>query len=538
MCRLDPTHPKARLTQTVAAARVSLLVTNDATLGEIVTAGTPVLDLTAKGADIARESSAPIAASGGSDAAAYVIFTSGSTGTPKGVEVGHRAVVNFLTSMADAPGLSARDRLLAVTTVCFDIAALELYLPLTVGGTLVIASREAVTDGFQLVDMIDAHGITALQATPSLWQMLSEAGFKPRSGLKMLVGGEPLPRDLADVLTASGGELWNLYGPTETTIWSSTGRVTAGPIHIGAPIANTGLYILDAQDQVAPVGVSGDLYIGGDGLAHGYFDRPDLTADAFRMITLPGHSVQRLYRTGDVGRRLADGTIQLLGRRDAQIKLRGYRIELEEIETVLRAADGVAHAAVGVSTDDPTAPRLVGYIVPRAGENIDGAVLAAHVAKRLPDYMVPSQWITLDAFPMTGNGKLDRKALPKQRPRASTAAAPALVPVKPAEPVTELPRAGVEERIAAVWREVLQIPVVGRDVSLLAYGADSLHIFRIAARLQNQGLRLQARDLLKLPTIAQQAIQAASTDDTPDTSAPPPSLQSYRRGQNRIARGS
>ncbi|MEQ1648929.1 MAG: amino acid adenylation domain-containing protein [Hyphomicrobiaceae bacterium] len=534
---LDPTHPKTRLRQTLEAARVSLLITNDVDLGDIAPNGVAILDLNQRRDEISWGSSAPLNVMTPPDASAYVIFTSGSTGVPKGVDVGHRAVVNFLASMAKTPGFTARDRLLAVTTVCFDISGLELFLPLTVGGTVVIASREAVADGFQLVEMISQQRISVVQATPSLWQMLVEAGFKPRSGVKMLVGGEPLPRDLADLLTANGGELWNLYGPTETTIWSSTCRVGPGAIHIGSPIANTELYILDPTDQLAPIGVAGELYIGGDGLARGYFDRPDLTTASFRMISLGGDVAERLYRTGDIGRRLADGTIQLFGRRDSQVKLRGYRIELEDIEAVLRTADAVAHAAVGMMADDPTAPRLIGYIVPRVGQTIERGALAAHVGRHLPDYMVPSKWVILDALPMTGNGKLERKALPLQPGRAeagaaTTAVAPAVVP----EPIVDLPRSGIEERIAAVWREVLQVPSVARDVSILAYGADSLHIFRIAARLQNQGLRLQARHLLTLPTIAQQAAHVGTIDDTPDTAAVPPSLQAYRRGQNRTQR--
>ncbi len=301
---------------------------------------------------------------------------------------------------------------------------------------------------------------------------------------------------------------------------------------------NTGLYILDHAEQLAPIGVAGELYIGGDGLARGYFDRPDLTAAAFRMVSLSDGAAQRLYRTGDFGRRLADGTIQLLGRRDSQIKLRGYRIELEDIEAVLRTADGVAHAAVGVVADDPTAPRLVGYIVPRTGQSVDRSALNTHAGRLLPDYMVPSKWVTLEALPMTGNGKLDRKALPLQTTRVELGVVTP-TPVKPEAtpaPIVNLPRTGVEERIAAVWRDVLQVPVVARDVSILAYGADSLHIFRIAARLQNQGLPLQARHLLTLPTIAQQAVHAGMIDDTPDTEAAPPSLQAYRRGQNRTKR--
>ncbi len=542
---LDPTHPPARLKQTLDAARASALIASDRSSATWAGSNVPIiaLDDVPRTSDSASKSQ-PEATARDVDRAAYVIFTSGSTGAPKGVEVGHRAVVNFLASMAETPGFTARDHLLAVTTVCFDIAALELFLPLVAGGALTIASREDVQDGFALVKLIDTSGATVVQATPSLWQILLEAGFAPRAGVKMLCGGEPLPRDLADRLLAGNAPLWNLYGPTETTIWSSCARVDAGPITIGTPIANTQLFVLDANDQLQPIGVPGDLYIGGDGLAHGYFDRPDLTSAAFRAIEIMGHR-RRLYRTGDIARRQSDGSLHLLGRSDQQIKLRGYRIELEEIEAVVRSAPDVAHVAVAVREDGAAGQRLVAFVVPKLGANWQPQTTAAHVAARLPSYMAPAQWQPLESLPQTGNGKLDRKAL------AAISLQPATMPDFAAQSTPSAPEhlpspftpqsSPIADRIAAVWRDVMGLQTVQRDVPILDLGADSLHIFRIAARLHASGLPILARDLLANPTIAQQAAiveqalaqRAAAASETNHAPQQAPSLSAYRGGAMR-----
>ncbi len=544
---LDPTHPPARLKQTIDAARVSALIATDELAVGWAGRDAPVVPLKTWRTEAAPlpPQDPPNATS--ADRAAYVIFTSGSTGTPKGVEVGHRSVVNFLQSMAETPGFTSRDHLLAVTTVCFDIAGLELFLPLVTGGSLTIASRDDVQDGFALARLIDGSGATVVQATPSLWQILLEAGFKPHAGLKMLCGGEPLPRDLADILIA-GGELWNLYGPTETTIWSSCVRIGAGPIAIGAPIANTRMYVLDAHDQLQPIGVAGDLYIGGEGLAHGYFDRPDLTDAAFRNVEIAGGQPQRLYRTGDVACRHPNGSLQLFGRRDQQIKLRGYRIELEEIEAVVRASPDVAGVAVAMREDGAAGARLVAFVVPKANVAWHPQALAAQVAARLPAYMVPAQWMSLQRLPQTANGKLDRKALatlPMPGRRDSDAASPTVLPtVLPAVANAAAQVAtltSTEETIAAVWREVLGLKSVASDVSIFDHGADSLHIFRIAARLHARGLPVQARDLLAEPTVARQAVLAdralaalaAEASQSGATQNDVPSLSAYRAGAMR-----
>ena len=415
--------------------------------------------------------------------------------------------------MARRPGLSARDVLVAVTTVTFDIAALELFGPLVTGGRCVIASEADVREARPLAARIARGDVTVLQATPTLWGMLLEAGLEPRPGLKMLAGGEPLPRDLADRLIAAGGEVWNMYGPTETTVWSSCGRVGEGAIDIGTPIAGTVMHVLDAQGRLAPAGVAGELNIGGAGLASGYFGRPDLTEAAFRDVDL-GQGPVRLYRTGDMARRGADGALKLLGRRDGQVKLRGFRIETGEIEAAMRAVAGVVDAAV-VLRDGPAGPMLAGYHTGRA----EAASIAAALARTLPGYMVPARFQRLDALPLTANGKTDRRALPPLDEPATLA------------PVREIvaPGTEAEQALLAIWQEVLGVQAIGVTDDLFALGADSLSLFRIAARALDRGMGIEARHLIQHPTIRAVAAHAASRGDRPQA----PSLRDFRAGAQR-----
>ncbi|PNG25931.1 non-ribosomal peptide synthetase, partial [Methylocella silvestris] len=515
---LDPSHPAARLRLVLDNAAVSAIVSDNAFMGAMAS-GTPVVRLDADAAAIAaRPATAPASPSDGARPA-YVIFTSGSTGVPKGVEIAHRSVANLLWSIARKLEAGPRDTLVAATTISFDIAALELYMPLVTGGAVVIASRDDVRGGFGLAALIDKPETTIVQATPSLWRMLTEAGFKPRPGLRMLCGGEALPRDLADLLLANDGELWNVYGPTETTIWSSIGRVrpAPAPITIGEPVANTGLYVLDKTRQLAAPGVVGELFIGGLGLAIGYFRRPDLDAAAFFDIAVDDGGPQRLYRTGDLARRLSDGAIEVLGRVDAQVKLRGFRIELEEIEAAMRQYPGVSAFAAAIQTPPQGTPRLVGYYV--AAQPMSAHELSSYAGQRLPDYMVPALWMRLDALPFTPNAKLDRKALPQ--PEAG-----------PGEEkrVIIAPRTPLEAKLAAIWREALQLDEISVNDNIFALGADSIHLFRIAARMMAENLGLEARHLMRFPTIAELA-GAASDQSAAAAKAPAaPSLKSFRRG--------
>jgi amino acid adenylation domain-containing protein len=460
------------------------------------------------------------------DDTAYILFTSGSTGTPKGVEVGHRALTNVICDVAHRCEVTAADVAVASSAITFDVAAAELYTPLIVGGRLVVSEVEEVKSGFELVAQVRKAGATLMQATPTLWRMLLEAGFSSHPGLKMITVGEAVSRDVVDRLLAGGGRLWNLYGPTETTLYSSGREMRAGEpdVTIGKPLANTQLYVLDDRDHIAPPGAVGNLFIGGDGLAKGYFDRSDLTAQFFRSISLAGRPPKRLYGTGDLARLLPSGEFELLGRVDRQVKLRGFRIELEEIESVLRQVPSVRDCAVLLRSDAGPEPVLVAYVVATAGAR--STDFSTYLANRLPDYMVPARWVGFEALPVTPNGKVDRSALPPPAPAAAaTATAPADSP----------PRTPMETRIAAVWASVIGLPHVGIHDPLFALGADSLQVFRIAAHLEREDIPVSARDLMKNPTVATlaQGLEGKPAAAREAAAKKAPALADFRHGARR-----
>src|SRR5581483_10857483 len=421
------------------------------------------------------------------------IYTSGSTGQPKGVQVLHRGVVNFLASMQRQPGLVADDVLLGVTTLSFDIAGLELLLPLTVGAEVVIASSEQTVDFRKLADALDRHGVTVMQATPTTWRGLIEAGWKGNPRLKALCGGEALSRELANQLVDRCGELWNMYGPTETTIWSAVGRVEKGeaPVTIGQPIANTQIHILDKGLRPVPVGVDGEICIGGDGLARGYFKRDELTSERFPKNPFgPG----RLYRTGDIGRFLPDGKLLCAGRLDQQVKIRGHRIELGEIENALGRHPAVAAAAVVVRSDGSGGPQLAAYWVSRNG-SVGAEELRRFLAGRLPGAMVPARFTLLPELPLTPNGKIDRNKLP-----APEDGRPDL------EQEYVAPRTPLEKAEAEAWRQALGLERVGIKDNFFALGGNSLSAMRVVARLREQlETDLSVASLFEHPTIEEHA---------------------------------
>ena len=425
---------------------------------------------------------------GSSDDLAYVIYTSGSTGRPKGVEITHRSLVNFLESMRRCPGLDQHDRLLAVTTLCFDIAGLEMYLPLLAGAELVIATREQASDPDLLQQLLADRQITVMQATPSTWRMLLEAGWRGTPSFRVFCGGEAMARDLAERLLAARLEAWNLYGPTETTIWSTVQRVDEGRVTVGQPIANTSVYVLDANQQLLPTRVPGELYIGGDGVARGYRNRPDLTAE--RFVPDPFAPGSFLYRTGDLARWTPEGTLELLGRMDRQVKLRGFRIELPEIESTLKQLEGVTDAVVIV--DGPAgAERLVAYVTLAGGGTLESDRARTALARRLPDYMVPAVVVTLPKLPLTPNNKVDVKALPAPEHVATTRAQFA-----PASNTTE-------QQVADIWRALLRIERVGRDDNFFDLGGHSLLLVQLQNRLHARfGAKPTLIELFKRPTVA------------------------------------
>ena len=465
---LDPEYPKERLGYMVEDSGIELLLTQN-WLRKALPLTDTLLILEMDTLDLSTESENDPQVAMHGENLAYVIYTSGSTGKPKGVTIRHAALGHFLLSMQKKPGITADDILVAVTSSSFDIAALELYLPLTSGAQIVLASQDEARNGETLAHLIEHSGATLLQCTPAGWRLLL-AGSWPGSGnqtFKGLCGGEALPLDLAQELRQIGVNLWNLYGPTETTIWSAAGSVS-DEVNIGRAIADTQFRVLDAGLNPVPVGVAGELYLGGIGLARGYLSRPELASESF--IADPfGETGKRLYRTGDLVRWNTDGQLEYLGRIDHQIKIRGFRIELSEVEAQLLAQAEIREA-VAVARESSIGTRLVAYICAVEGEAIDVALIRERLGQALPDYMVPSVVVALDKLPLNVNGKVDRKALPE----------PDVVSQQDYEP----PQGEMEEALAQVWSDVLGVERVGRHDNFFELGGHSLLAVQLVARIQ------------------------------------------------------
>jgi amino acid adenylation domain-containing protein len=493
---LDPEYPKDRVEFMMEDSAAKILLTSEKYKSHFITVAKEVLIEDAFDKFDSYSADEPETVVNGDDLA-YVLFTSGSTGKPKGVQIKHHNLVNFLLSMAKEPGLTPADNLLAVTTISFDIAGLELFLPLLVGSKLVVTDAITAKDGRALLDLCNSQQITVMQATPYTWRVMLEAGWEQKLPLKILCGGEALPKDLINKLLARSLELWNMYGPTETTVWSTVKLIVNDTdITIGRPIDNTQVYILDEKLNNFIDGTIGEIYIGGDGVAVGYLNRLELSAERFVddiFTDVPG---SKMYRTGDLGKIREDGDIICLGRIDHQVKVRGYRIELEEIEQNLIKQKNIKQAVVIAREDTPGNPRLVAYVI--VNEQINSADLKQHfdnwqqgLLAVLPEYMVPDDFVIMDVIPITPNGKINRKALPKpdygniQRTGEFVA-----------------PRTANEKLVAEIWQQLMGIENISMTDNFFELGGRSLVAVQIMARIEKEtGKRLPLATLFEYATI-------------------------------------
>ena len=493
---LDPSYPRARVGLVIEDAQTRLLLTTERIRERLPAVAARIVSVDGEAAAIASQSAAPVMSSATGSNLAYVIYTSGSTGKPKGVMVEHRNVINFFAGMDRVIG-SEPGVWLAVTSFSFDISVLELLWTLTRGFRVVIHGEGTDTISNEIV----RYGVTHLQSTPSLARMLAldQRSLTTLGSLKkLLLGGEALPSSLVNALRQTvTGEIYNMYGPTETTVWSTTYRVREQRtrIPIGRPIANTQVYVLDSQLQPVPVGEPGELFIGGDGVVRGYWNRPELTAERFLPDPFRGRG--RLYRTGDIVRLLPDGNLDFLGRADLQVKIRGFRIELSEIEATLEHQPAVRQAVVVAREDKLGDKHLVGYIVTRTGESATATSLRTALESELPDYMVPSHFVFLESLPLTANGKTDRNALPA----VSTQ-------VAGTESAADRPRSEIEQILAQTWAEALGVDQIRRSDNFFDLGGHSLSAMQIALKIRQVfNIDFPLRSFFEAPVLRAQAQQ-------------------------------
>ncbi|MEM8828163.1 MAG: amino acid adenylation domain-containing protein [Cyanobacteria bacterium P01_G01_bin.19] len=575
---LDPSYPQERINYIINNAGIDLLITKQDLDRQTfdIDRELSIINLIAEKETIEKQDKSNLDIAISPQDLAYVIYTSGSTGKPKGVAIEHRSLVNFLDSMKEKPGITESDRLLAITTISFDIAALELYLPLLVGGTVVIAPRDIINSDRSLIERIERDRITMMQATPITWKMLLADNWQGKQDLKILCGGEALEPQLARQLVDKGQEVWNMYGPTETTIWSSIYQLPQDgnieKVYLGKPIANTQFYILDPQLNLVPQGIAGELYIGGAGLARGYLHRGDLTAERFipngvrsfyevkspkgyrsayqesqrrfgspirgqaphvvrsKRNLLPVICYPLLYKTGDLVRQLPNGEIEYLGRIDNQIKLRGFRIELGEIETALNQHPDIQTAVVLAQSD-----RLITYLLvntppyvrgARGDRNFASEKIQSFLADKLPAYMIPSSYTILKELPLTPNGKIDRVALSKIDTIRQTV-----------ETAYQQPQTEVERAIAQIWQNVLEVDKVGLRDNFFDLGGQSLLMIRVHSQLKEKlAIDISLVDLFRYPTVASLAEHCTVLSKSDRKSKIDPQLED-KQNREQIAAG-
>jgi len=505
---LDPQNPSGRLRSILEECNPVALI-SDSTLADSLSKSLKIDALTILMADRISGFSSPAGASPvaqnelSPENLSYIIYTSGSTGIPKGVRITHRALLNLICSMWRRPGVNQSDRTLAVAPISFDIATMDMFLPLCSGGTLVVADRKDAVDPYRLAQLIKDHDITCMQATPATWRMMINSGWTGKRNLKMISGGEALPRELANDLLERCGELWNCYGPTETAIYSGVIQIQPGSgiVPVGPPLANTTFYVLDKAGNLVPPGVAGELYIGGVGVSPGYINRPELNAkrfvpDRFTVEPQPGpdEPPRLLFATGDLVRIVNEDQLEFFGRLDYQVKLRGFRIELGEIESILRSNPSISDAVVLLREDIPGEPRLVAYVI-FDSVPVGAAALRDHAAKSLPEYMLPNLVVAMDHFPLSGSGKIDRRALPR----------PESVPWRIAadRPGAEPAKDQLEATLLRIFRDLLKIEAIGVTDSFFRYGGYSLLTVQLFARIERElGVSLPISLLFDAPTVS------------------------------------
>ena len=491
---IDPAFPQDRIAYMLGDTGLKLILTEEKIASLLPENDSKIIFIDTIGQTIENQPTSNPDVKISPENLAYVIYTSGSTGKPKGVQVPHRAAVNFLNSMSNTPGIKAKDTLLSVTTLSFDISVLELFLPQIAGAKTIIASQKAASNGEELLKLIHKHNATIIQATPVTFYLLLAAGWEGSDNFKVLCGGEPVPLEMARELNKRASRVWNMYGPTETTVWSTCCRIeeTDNQILVGKPIENTQTYIVNKNNQPNPIGVAGELLIGGTGITHGYLNRPNLTNKVFIQNIFNKNSAEdKLYKTGDMASYLPDGSIKVLGRIDNQIKLRGYRIELGEIESVLEAHSSINRAASIVREDIPGDKRLVVYVTLNNVHEFSEIKLKQYLRTKLPDYMIPTMFIQLSKMPLTLNCKIDRKALPELEQKV---------------PVPDLkfspPKSKLEKDLFELFTQKLKTEAVGIQDNFFDIGGNSLLSVQLVALIEeNLNITIPIAKFYQYPTI-------------------------------------